>query len=129
MKYLIEDTNEIVDERYLRKYLFEEELGDITNNLDDYLDGGLDIEWQFDCIRTAKNGDMKDVIKVLNESWNVPIKEVEEIEVDKFAEILELIEDKLNEVENCDDEDITEEYLNGYKNGLDMAKTIVNELK
>lgn len=126
MKYLIEDTNKIVDERYLRKYLFQEEIGDITNNLDDYLDGGLDIEWQFDCIRTAKYGDMKDVIKALNESWNVPVRE---LETDKFTEIFELIEDKINEVDNCEDEDIAEEYLKGYKNGLNMVKNIVNELK
>lgn len=78
MKYLIEDTNEIVDERYLRKYLLEEELGDITNNINDYLDGGLNIEWQFKCIRTAITGHMEDVIKALNESWNVPVRELKE---------------------------------------------------
>lgn len=41
--------------------------------------------------------------------------------------ILGLIEDKIREAENCEDEDITEEYLKGYKNGLEIAKIIVVE--
>lgn len=41
--------------------------------------------------------------------------------------ILGLIEDKIIEAENCEDEDIIEEYLKGYKNGLEMAKIIVIE--
>ena len=44
-------------------------------------------------------------------------------------EIIELLKDKINEAENCEETDISEEYLKGYKNGLDMAITIINENK
>lgn len=48
---------------------------------------------------------------------------------ENIKKLTELIEDKINEAENYEDEDIeiTEEFLKGYINGLEMAKTIVEE--
>lgn len=45
----------------------------------------------------------------------------------QIEKLIELIEDKINEAENCDDIEITEEFLKGYISGLEMAKTIVKE--
>lgn len=41
--------------------------------------------------------------------------------------LLKLLDDKIIEVENCDDIEITEEYLKGYINGLNMARDIIEE--
>lgn len=41
--------------------------------------------------------------------------------------LIELIEDKINEAENCEEEDITEEFIKGYTNGLKMAIDIIKE--
>ena len=48
---------------------------------------------------------------------------------EKFNEekLIELLEDKINEAENEEDLEYTEEFLKGYKNGLEMAKTIIKE--
>ena len=50
---------------------------------------------------------------------------------ENIEKLVELIEDKINEAENCEDVEvhgfITEEYLIGYIEGLKMAKTIVEE--
>lgn len=48
---------------------------------------------------------------------------------EKFNEekLLELLEDKKIEAENCEDLEYTEDFLNGYKNGIEMAMTIIKE--
>ena len=48
---------------------------------------------------------------------------------EKFNEekLLELLEDKINEAENEEDLEYTEEFLKGYKNGIEMAKDIIKE--
>lgn len=46
---------------------------------------------------------------------------------ENIEKLVELIEDKINEAENCDDIEITEEYLKGYIIGLEIAKIIVEE--
>ena len=38
--------------------------------------------------------------------------------------IIELLEDKIVEAENCEEENITEEYLKGYISGLEIAKLL-----
>lgn len=43
--------------------------------------------------------------------------------------IIELLKDKINEAENCEEIEITSEYLKGYINGLKMAITIIEEKK
>lgn len=39
----------------------------------------------------------------------------------------ELLLDKIREAEQCDDPDISQEYLDGYVNGLKMAIVILKE--
>lgn len=46
---------------------------------------------------------------------------------ENIKKLIELIEDKINEAENCDDIEITKEFIKGYIDGLEMAKTIVEE--
>ena len=48
---------------------------------------------------------------------------------EKFNEekLIELLEDKINEAENCEDLEYTKDFLNGYKDGLEMAKVIIKE--
>ena len=45
-----------------------------------------------------------------------------------MEELLEKIEDKIIEAENCEDIEITEEYLKGYISGLEMAKLLIEEV-
>lgn len=45
-----------------------------------------------------------------------------------MKEIFEMLEDKINEARNCEDEEISEIYLKGYINGLEMAKIIIQEM-
>ena len=52
--YKLLDTQEIVDEEYLRKLLFAYEVEDLYNNKDDYIKGLLDLGWQLNCVRGAK---------------------------------------------------------------------------
>ena len=45
----------------------------------------------------------------------------------KAEKLIELLENKINEAENCEEADIKQLYLSGYINGLNMAITIINE--
>ena len=74
--YKLLDTQEIVDEEYLRKLLFAYEVEDLYNNKDDYIKGLLDLGWQLNCVRGAKEYGINKVIEILETSWNVPIKEM-----------------------------------------------------
>lgn len=74
--YKLLDTQEIVDEEYLRKLLFAYEVEDLYNNKDNYIKGLLDLGWQLNCVRGAKEYDINKVIEILETSWNVPIKEM-----------------------------------------------------
>ena len=112
MKYLIEDTNAIVEEKYIRKILLEEELGDIENNISEYLDKGLNIDYQCECIKKAINGDMNEVMKMLNESWSIPVKEIvenkyetvvimqENISLEDYKKIQDKVKNILKDIEN-----------------------------
>jgi len=80
MKFLIEDSNEIVDEKWLREYLFIEETRDLLSNKREYLDGELNLSYQLSCIRKAKYGEIDDIIEMLERNWNVPIKKINESE-------------------------------------------------
>ena len=106
MKYLIEDTNKIVNERELRIMLMQEETDDIINNIDDYMDGNLDLGNQLHCIDTAKNGDIEEIIKMLENNWNIPVKRLDQNKYEiililntetKVAD-LDKIKNKINEI-------------------------------
>ena len=80
MQYRILDNNEIVDETYLRKLLFEYEIDDIWENRDDYFDEIHDLQAQFNMLEIAKHGDMKKVLYYLSTNWSVDVDEVNENE-------------------------------------------------
>ena len=44
-----------------------------------------------------------------------------------MEDLIAQIEDKIIESENCEDVDISQDYLNGYINGLKMAITLIKE--
>ncbi len=99
MKYEILDTNEIVTEEYLRKMLFEYETQDLLDNKKDFLDGSLNLDYQFNCIKKAVSGNMKEIIDRLETLWNVPI-----IEISDSKKISLLIDKKYEEL--CDKENV-----------------------
>ena len=114
MKYLIEDTRKVVTEEELRKLLYEYEVEDLLSNKKEYLQGDLNLNSQFECINSAKNADIKIVINMLEENWNVPIGKFgitlteEEKETIKKAYIgdltwLDTIRDIIKEKENNDE--------------------------
>lgn len=76
MEYIITDTNKIVNEKELRTMLYKYEIQDLLDNQEEYFKGFLNLEYQFSCIRTAVDGEIVAVIKMLNESWNVPVEEI-----------------------------------------------------
>lgn len=71
--FLVMDEHKLVTEKELRKMLLEEELDDIKNNMDDYLNNNLSIFAQCESIKLSLCGDIKDVIYALNSSWNIPV--------------------------------------------------------
>ena len=75
--YKLLDSQEIVDEKYLRELLFEYEVEDLYNHKEEYINGRLDIGWQLNCVRGAKEYGIEKVIEQLETYWNVPIKEME----------------------------------------------------
>lgn len=75
-QYFIEDTDKFVTEKDVRKMLLEEELDDVKNNMDDYLEHNLGINHQCNCIKLALYGDIEEVIDALGSSWNIPIKKL-----------------------------------------------------
>lgn len=48
--------------------------------------------------------------------------------LERYKRIEEMIDDKIVEAEDCEEENITEEYIKGYISGLEMAKTILKEM-
>jgi hypothetical protein len=74
--YKLLDTQKIVDEKYLRELLFEYEVMDLYNHKEEYIKGLLDLGWQLNCVRGAKEYGINKVIEILETSWNVPIKEM-----------------------------------------------------
>lgn len=49
------------------------------------------------------------------------------LEAQSEKEVIKLIQDKIREAEQCEDSEISEEYLTGYINGLKMALTCIEE--
>ena len=58
----------------------------------------------------------------------IDLLEKQQKEIERYKRIEEMIDDKIVEAENCEEENITEEYLKGYISGLEMAKTILKEI-
>ena len=80
MKYKILDNDKIVDEDYLRRLLFEYEVGDIWDNRDDYFDGTYDLKAQFNMLEIAQKGEFDVVLYHLSTNWAVDVDEVKEHE-------------------------------------------------
>lgn len=127
MKYLIEDTNEIVEERKLRELLYDYEVNDLKDNWKDYLDKNFYVKTQCDNIQTAVDGDMEEVISMLREKWTVPVKK---LELNKYTAIIIIKTDttleKFVEIQNKTKEfmaEIKKENIIGKKKlAYDIAK-------
>ena len=80
MKKLYYDLEEerYLTEREIRKISLRNELNDIFNNIEDYLDEVLLIENQIDLIRNCVYGDISDLVQNLNASWGYNIATQEE---------------------------------------------------
>ena len=68
-----ESSNEIYEEKRIRKLAFEENVGDLNNNKDDFLEGLIPIESVCKYLVNSLQGDIKEVIKDLNENWGYEI--------------------------------------------------------
>lgn len=77
MKYRILDNDKIVDEEYLRKLLFEYEVGDIWDNRDAYFEGRFNLLTQYDMLWLARFGGFDKVLYYLSRNWQVDVEEVE----------------------------------------------------
>lgn len=76
MEYLIIDTNKKVNEKDLRKLLFEYEVQDLLDNKEDFLNGFLSLDLQLDCIQEVLFSDINEIIYRLETCWNVPIEKI-----------------------------------------------------
>lgn len=78
MKYKILDNNKIVDETYLRKLLFEYELEDIRDNMEEYFDETYDLMAQFNMLGIAQKGEFDVVLYHLSTNWAVDVDQITE---------------------------------------------------
>lgn len=78
VKYKILDNNKIVDEEYLRKLLFEYEVGDIWDNRDAYFEGEFNLLSQYDMLWIARFGSFDKVLYYLSTNWQVDVDEVDD---------------------------------------------------
>lgn len=46
-----------------------------------------------------------------------------------MEQLLKLLNDKINEAENCEEKDISEEFLKGYIAGIEHAKICIKEFE
>lgn len=75
MKLMVDmDTNHIYTEQELRRIYLEEETQDILRNSTDYVNDILDISTQAAYLNLAVYGNIKDIVRNLNESWNYNIR-------------------------------------------------------
>lgn len=72
------ESCEILKEQKIREILFEFEVGDLSNNKVDFLNNGLDLNCQLECIKHAKNDTIEQVLDRLSTCWGVNIIEMKE---------------------------------------------------
>lgn len=73
MKYYDESIDKYYTEYELRKMLLVEETNDILNNINDYVEGQIDIKHQSEIINNCVNNDLYWVINQLNDCWGFNI--------------------------------------------------------
>lgn len=78
MKYKILDNEKIVDETYLRRLLFEYELKDIQDNVEEYFNDTFDIESQCNMLKIAQKGEFDVVLYYLSTNWQVDVEWLED---------------------------------------------------
>ena len=77
MKYKVLDENDrIVEEKDIRYWLFQMEAMALSSNDEYYFENDRDFEDIIECMRIAKNGDIKEVFHKLTVDWNIPLEEV-----------------------------------------------------
>ena len=74
------ETKRFISELEVRKILFDFEIGNIYNNIDEYKEGFLSLENQLGMIKRAIYADIKDVINMLSNNWNTEIRKYKEID-------------------------------------------------
>lgn len=74
MKYKILDNEKIVDETYLRRLLFEYELQDIQDNVEEYFNDFYSIDFQCNMLKIAQKGEFDVVLYYLSTNWQVDVE-------------------------------------------------------
>ena len=75
-----ETTNEIYEEKRIRKLAFEQNIGDLNDNREDIFDDLINIESVCKYLVNSLRGDIKDVIRDLNSNWGYNIDTYKKIE-------------------------------------------------
>lgn len=78
-KYKILDQEGIVTEDYLRDLLFEYTIENLVDNKKDYLKGIIQVDFCLNCINLSISGNIQEIINILENEYNIPIEEAEEI--------------------------------------------------
>lgn len=78
MKYKILDEDNIVTEEHLRRKLFDYATDDLLDYKEDYLKGIYQVDYLLNCINKAIDGDITEVINMLETSWNFSIEKIKE---------------------------------------------------
>ena len=75
-----ETSGEMFSEKKIRQLAFEENIGDLNHNKDDFLEGLIPIESVCKYLINSLKADIKEVIKDLNENWGYEIDIYKKIE-------------------------------------------------
>ena len=68
-----ETSGEMFSEKKIRQLAFEENIGDLNNNKDDFLEGHIPIESVCKYLINSLKADIKEVVKDLNGNWGYEI--------------------------------------------------------
>lgn len=126
IKYIIEDTRDILNEKDIIQMYLQYEVNDIYDNAKDYIQGTYNLSSQLKLIENIKNDNIENIIYMLNMSWNVPIKKLSDLDI-----LTEIICDKIKElkkINNFEEMDITKEFINGYIQGLKFVKDEIQNI-
>lgn len=74
LKFFDSGVDTDITEEQIRKLDFEENMNDLINNQKDIIEGHINVESVCECIVNSLNGDIKDVVKDLNECWGYDIE-------------------------------------------------------
>lgn len=83
------------EEKQLRIDLINREVDDLINNLEDFKNGELDVDYQTNCIRRGVMGAIEEVVENLNLYWNYELVSEEKYYMEEYT----FLSSKMGELE------------------------------